>query len=246
MNTESYIHGTSFYHRLDVRPKLLFTLLWSVMIFFIHSWYGLLLSVLIPVIIFIISLHVKETVAAFKRIMPIIVLLFLFLPLQDRGGTVLLSINGFVLITMEGLYRVCRLAARFSSLSFILMLLISTTRSVSIIKGLRYYHLPYTLSLLFSMILRFIPYLGSVFEDIKASMSLRLTEGRRGFPVMPSITAFAVAAVRMIPDTAAALEERGFGRKGRTDYGKLGYTPHLLTQMLFSAILPVIFFLIVR
>ena len=246
MNTSSYIHGTSLYHRYDIRGKLVFTLVYSVSVFFIHSWYGLALSALLPLSIYTISLGLKETARAFSRILPVIILLFLFLPLQDRDGAVLLSIKDAVIITREGLYRVCRLSSRFVSLSFILMLLSATERSENIIKGLRFYHLPYTLSLLFSMILRFIPYLGSLFGEIRASMSLRLTEGKHGFPIMPSITAFTVAAVRMIPDTAAALEERGFGRKGRTDYSRLENKPYLFSEILFSAIFPVIFFIIVR
>lgn len=246
MNINSYIYGTSFYHKYDVRPKLVFTVLFSVIIFFVRSWYGLLIITLIPFLIYLASLGRKETAKAIKRILPVLFLLFIFLPLQDRNGSSILSFNGFCIVTAEGLYRVCRLAARFSSLSFILMLLIATSRSEEIIKGLRYFHLSYDLSLLFSMILRFIPFLGSLFEEIRESISLRLSEEKRGFPIMPSITAFAVAAVRMIPDTAAALEERGFGLNGRTDYGRLKGFRGLFTEMCLSAILPIILLIVVR
>ncbi len=246
MNVDSYIYGTGFYHRYDIRAKLLFTLVYCIMVFFVHSWYGLLLSALIPAALYLYSLGVKELLRSIKKILPVVVLLFIFLPLQDRSGHALLSLGSTVLITSEGLYRVSRLASRFMSLSMILMLLIATERSENIIKGLRYYHLPYTVSLLFSLILRFIPYLGSVFEAIRDSMSLRLTEGKRGIPIMPSITAFAVSAVKMIPETAAALEERGFGRKEHRDYAKLENKPFLFPELLLSAILPVILFIIVR
>ena len=246
MNTESYIYGTSFYHRFDVRPKLLFTLLYSVSVFLIHSWYGLSAAILLPSAIFFLSLGGKELWKAFLRLLPVLVLLVIFIPLQDRDGRALLSISGTVIVTREGLGRVCRLAVRFSSLSLILMLMIFTERSENIIRGLRFYHLPYSVSLLLSMILRFIPYLGAEFEEIRDAMSLRLREGKRGFPVMPSITAFTVAAVRMIPDTAASLEERGYGRSGRTEYGKLEYAPGLLTQFAISAIVPVIFVVFLR
>ena len=246
MNTESYIYGTSFYHRFDVRPKLLFTLLYSVAVFFVHSWYGLSASILLPAAVFFISLGGKELWKAFLRLLPVLVLLVVFLPLQERDGRALFSLSGLVLITREGLERVCRLAVRFSSLSLALMLLMFTERSENIIRGLRFYHLPYSVSLLLSMILRFIPFLGAEFEEIRDAMSLRLNESKRGFPVMPSITAFTVAAVRMIPDTAAALEERGYGRSGRTEYGKLEYAPGLLTQFAISAIVPVIFVVFLR
>ena len=246
MNTSSYIYGESFYHKYDIRAKLFFTFLYSILVFFVRSWYGLIAFPLIPFAVFLVSLGGIETWRAIKRILPVIILLFLFLPLQDRGGNPIVGINGFVFVTGEGLYRVCRLASRFIALSLILMLLIETERSENIIRGLRFYRMPYNVALLFSMILRFIPYLGSMFDEIRASMSLRLTEGKRGFPIMPSITAFAVASVRMIPDTAAALEERGFGRKERRDYKGLKTSPKLFTELFLSAILPIIFFIVMR
>ena len=246
MNTSSYIYGTSFFHRMDARPELLLSVLYSFLVFFVHSWYGLILFAAAPVLSYCFSLGPAETWRGVRRLLPVLVLLFLFLPLQDRSGVPLLAAGDSVLVTAEGLYRVCRLASRFISVSFALMLLIATARSEELVRALRYFHLPYTFSLLLSMILRFIPYLGSLFESISDSMSLRLREGKHGFPVMPSITAFAVAAVRMIPETAAALEERGFGSGKGRGYDRPESSLRLFTELLLSAILPTIFFLIVR
>ena len=41
MNASSYIHGDSFYHRFDVRPKLISTLLFAAIAFAMRSWVGL-------------------------------------------------------------------------------------------------------------------------------------------------------------------------------------------------------------
>ena len=246
MNADSYIYGTSFYHVFDPRPKLLFTLLYAFLSFFVSSWYGMVLFPLVACILFALSLGFGELWKGAKRILPVVILLLVFLPLQDRAGIALLSFRGFVLVTHEGWGRVARLISRFVSISMVLMLFMETVRSVDIIKTLRYYHLPYSVALLFSMILRFIPYLGSLFEDIRDSMSLRLNEDRNGVPILPSITAFTLSAVRMIPDTAAALEERGFGNGRHSDYGMLKSYKGLFTEFMLSAILPIIFFVVVR
>ncbi len=246
MNADSYIYGTSFYHRFDVRPKLLFTLLYIIAVFFAESWYGIAGIVLLPLLISLSSVGAAETLRAIRRILPILILLFVFLPLQRRDGTPALVFSGTVIATEEGIYAVIRTAARFTALSMILMLLLMTSRNESIIAGLRFYHLSYNASIILSVMLRFIPYLGSVFSCIRDSMSLRLTEGKRGFPIFPSVTAFIVSAVRMIPDTASALEERGFGRKGRTEYRRLENGRWLLTEFALSAILPLIMLIIFR
>ena len=152
MNIDTYIYGTSFYHRFDIRAKLLFTLIYCTCIFFIHSWHGLLFSVLVPLALFLVSLGKRETIRAVRKILPVLILLFLFLPLQDRLSEPVLSIKSVAIVTEDGLYRVFRLASRFTSLSLTLMLLIATERSERIISGLRYYHLPYKVALLFSLV----------------------------------------------------------------------------------------------
>lgn len=134
---------------------------------------------------------------------------------------------------------VVRIVSRLGGISCALMLLLLTERNENIIRGLRAFHIPYAAALTASMILRFIPYLGMLFSAIRDSMSLRLEEGKRGYPVLPSITALAVAAIRMIPETAASLEERGFGRKGRSTDDRLPRPRGYFLQWLIGAIIPI-------
>ena len=119
-----------------------------------------------------------------------------------------------------------------------LMLLLLTERNEDIIKGLRAFHLPYNAALTASMILRFIPYLGYLFSEIRDSMSLRLEEGKRGYPIIPSITALTVSAIRMIPCTASALEERGFGLRRSHKEQHIARPEHYFTQWAIGVIIP--------
>lgn len=237
MNVNSYIYGNSFYHRFDVRPKLALTLLFALEAIILDRGLSMAIVFTLPLVVMVLSLGIKETWRCFSRILPLIILLFLFAPLQERGGSALIVIKGHVIITKEGLSSVIRIVSRLSGISTALMLLLLTERSERIIKGLRAFHLPYGAALSLSMILRFIPFLCSLFGEIRDSMSLRLEEGKRGYPILPSITALLVASIRMIPDTAAALEERGFGREGRVSKEIMERPQGYSIQWLISAII---------
>ena len=193
---------------------------------------------LLPVIIMVISVGRREAWHCYSRLIPLFVIILLFTPLQERGGTPLFSYDGFTIATEEGLYTVLRTISRLGGISGALMLLLLTERNESIIRGLRAFSLPYNAALSASMILRFIPYLGQLFSEIRDSMSLRLEEGKRGYPMIPSITALAVASIRMIPDTAASLEERGFGRAGRIGKEPIERPRFYLIQWLIGVIIP--------
>ncbi len=237
MNVSSYVYGTSFYHKLDIRPKLFFTLLFSVISFLASSWPGLIIVFFLPAVIMVFSVGWRESWRCYSRLVPLFVMILLLSPLQDRGGVPLAVFNGFVLVTREGAGSVLRIISRLGGISGALMLLLLTERNEDIIKGLRACHLPYNAALSASMILRFIPYLGLLFSEIRDSMSLRLKEGRRGYPILPSITALAVASIKMIPDTASALEERGFGRSGKIAREPLKRPRCYFIQWLIGAII---------
>lgn len=244
MSINNYIYGESFYYKFDIRAKLLFTILMSIALFTSSSYIISLLAALVIVCLSLVSVKVKETLRGFKRLLPIIFFLFLFSPLYERDGKPLIIIRSFTLITKEGLEHSLLSSSKFIAISYLFFLLMETERSENIVKALRFYHLSYNAALTISLVLRYIPYLGSLFEEIRDSMSLRLKEGKRGYPIMPTITALTIAAVKMAPELASALEERGFGREGRKDYRKLKVSKLLFTQMLIGAILPLIFIMI--
>ena len=245
LDIDSYIYGESFYHRLDARPKIVFTMLMVVFPFFADAMLSMAVYAAIPLMISLLSLGARETWANVRRILPVFILMFLFVPFQSREAEALVTVAGFRLVTGKGLYEVYMIAMRFASIALVLECLLETSRNADIIKALRAFHMPYKASLALSMMLRFIPYLGGLFGEIRDSMSLRLSEGKRGYPILPSITALAVAAIRMIPESAAALEERGYGRPGRTE--EPFPRPHAyFLEMALCAIIPVILLLTLR
>ncbi len=64
MNVSSYVYGTSFYHRFDVRPKLFFSLVFIVEAFIVDSAVGLLLLFFLPMALMQGMVGVIQEVAA--------------------------------------------------------------------------------------------------------------------------------------------------------------------------------------
>lgn len=240
MQINTYIYGLSFYHRFDIRAKLLFSILISISIFFVDRWYGLFVVAVSFIFVSFISVGLKESWNGFKRLIPILFFLVVLSPLQNRDGQALLLLGDFVLVTKDALITVFRVGMRFISISYAYMLLIETERSERIVEALEWFKLPYNIALLFSLVLRFIPYFGSLYEDIRLSMSLRLKEGKRGYPVLPTITALTVSAIKMVPNTASALEERGFGLGLRIGETQFSFSFTIFAEISFSIILPIL------
>lgn len=246
MQVNSYIYGESFYHRFDIRAKLLFTILFVISVFFIESPLKMAAAASIPLAIALFSIGAKETWRDIRRLIPLMIMLVLFMPFQKRSGTPLLLVRGFALVTEEALLYVSGIGLRLLAISLISMLLVQTEEPETIILGMRFYRLPYSAALVFSIILRFIPFLASQFESIRSSMSLRLSEDKRGVPIMPVVTSLVVSAIKMIPETASALEERGFGRGKRTEFKTLCPIGQCFTHFMLSVIVPIIFFVFLR
>lgn len=241
MQINTYIYGTSFYHKFDIRAKLLFTLLISISAFFVSNPFFLLFLALAFVVVSMLSVGAKESFLCFKRLSLILLFLFLFSPLQNRSSVEGIYISSFKLVTYDALMTSYRVAMRFIAISYAFMLLIETEKSERIIDAFEWYKLPENVSLMLSLVLRYIPYIGSMYEDIRLSMSLRLKEGKRGYPIFPTIIALTVASIKMIPQTASSLEERGYGSKSAIKRRRFGRNPYLLIEFIISIILPVIF-----
>lgn len=240
MQINTYIYGTSFYHRFDIRAKLLFTLLMSIAVFFCQRPFVLLAVALSFVLLSIVSVGAKETWLGFKRLALILLFLFLFAPLQKRASIEGIYIGSFKLVTFESLLMSYMVAMRFISISYAFMLLIETEKSERIIDAFEWYKLPVNVSLMLSLVLRYIPYIGSMYEEIRLSMSLRLKEGKRGYPIFPTIIALTVASIKMIPQTASSLEERGYGAGEALKRNRFAKSRLLLIEFIISTILPVI------
>lgn len=243
MTMGTYIHADSIIHRMDARAKVLFCLLFSASAVAVKDMRILLAMFLLSFVASVLAVRIKETWRNYRRLFPLLFCIVLFMPLQARDGTALLTLSSFKLVTVEGFYKALSVALKFMSISISFSLLLETERQETLILALRSFGLPYGASLTLSMSLSFIPMLSSRLDEIRASMSLRMNdESREG--LLAVLVAVVVSAVKQIPETAAALEERGFSNGRRTSYRNLGWSFGIFTQILIAAIIPAIFFIL--
>lgn len=235
------------YSRFDLRAKIIFTLLMTILVFLINKTASLFL---LSIIIFFFSLFevgIKGVKKSISLILLMMVIMTLLVPLEERSGEPLIVLNSFVLVTKEGLASYLERINRFFFLSFLYSLLITTSHFYDLTPALRFFCLPPSFILTLSLALRFIPLLTKTFYRVKDSQSLRMSERdkRDKISVVSNLTSVLVIALKSITTTIQALKLRGVGYvKNPTSYRELKSVKEVLTDFLLSAIIPFILFIL--
>ncbi|MGM9565312.1 energy-coupling factor transporter transmembrane component T family protein, partial [Evtepia sp.] len=159
-----YFPGNSLIHRLDPRSKLIFTVLYIVVIFLCKHLvsYGLVLATLL-VLIGISGVRPKVFLKGMKPVVFIVVFTAI-LNLFYTDGTVLWSL-GFLKITEEGVWKAFFMVLRILMLISSTLLLTYTTSPILLTSGLerllhplKKIHFPvHELAMMMTIALRFIP-----------------------------------------------------------------------------------------
>ncbi len=238
MSFSSYIYRKSFYHRLDPRAKLIFTLLITLAILMESSVLKAFCYAFLAILLSISAVGVKESFLNFRRISLLVLFIIIFSPLQQRSGKALVSIGSFMLLSMDGALSSSLILFKFITISYIFSLLLETERLENIIAALRYFRLPYSVSLTVSMTLSFIPTLANRYAEIRDAISLRIGDQKRKESLLAVLTSLIVSAIKLIPETASVLEERGFSGKCETCYRSLEMNGLIFTEMVLSVIIP--------
>ena len=103
MRSDSYVRKDGIYHRFDVRSKLVFTIAMTAAVFFIaHLWFLYLLAVSL-FLFSVIENGWKKSTGSILLILPMIFIMFIFMPLGYRNGTALLMAGSFTVLTKEAL-----------------------------------------------------------------------------------------------------------------------------------------------
>lgn len=238
--------GDSALHRIDPRAKL-FVLVAFLVCFFLPLSLPLLIACLCAAALLGgICLGVRDLLLPFKLIFPLLVLVMLLTPPFHRQGAVLLAPWGFPLYTAAGLETALRLVLRFSGISLVFFLYMRSTEPEQILLSLRWFGLSYSLALVLSLALTYIPWLTSLYGNVKDAHKLRLAGleqetrprgfARRTLAKIPAMTSVMIQAVKGIPVLAMALETRGIGRKNRrTSFQDLKTGRAFLLDLLASA-----------
>jgi energy-coupling factor transport system permease protein len=227
-----YRPGSTALHRFDARGKLLLALLLLVVFFLPLGPVHLAAYLAVEALLILAFLGAAELWRPVRLILPILLLVLVLTPPFHREGADLLVIRGARVVTTGGLLEAVRLMIRFTGISLLFHTLLRSTDPDTIILSFRWFGLPFSVALVLSIALEYIPYFGVLYEQVRDAHRLRQAvppvagprkPGRRRRKGMrsglsgavPILTSVLVLSVRRIPVLAMALESRGVGRSNR-------------------------------
>jgi len=234
-----YVPGQSFLHRLDPRSKLLFVILFAVLVFLANNpvTYALLLVCTLA------SLLLSRISASYilKSLQPVWLLLLFTVILHvlvTKGGDVYVR-WGTLTVEEEGVRQAIYMSLRLGLLVMISSLLTLTTSPIDLTEGLERLLAPgkkvgvpvHEIALMLSISLRFIP---TLLEETDKIIKAQMARGadfesgnliRRVKNLVPIAIPLFVSAFRRAEELALAMEARGYrGGEGRTRLRKLTLT----------------------
>ena len=230
-----YFPGNSLIHRLDPRSKLIFTVLYIVVIFLCKHLvsYGLVLATLL-VLIGISGVQPKVFLKGMKPVVFIVVFTAI-LNLFYTDGTVLWSL-GFLKITEEGIWKAFFMVLRILMLIASTLLLTYTTSPILLTSGLERLLHPlkkinfpvHELAMMMNIALRFIPTLIQETDKIISAQKARGADFDSGNlmqkakALIPILIPLFISSFRRAEELAVAMECRCYhGDEGRTSLRQL-------------------------
>jgi energy-coupling factor transport system permease protein len=215
VTADFHLPGTSFLHRTDPRARLL-ALLGLTACFLVPAEplpLAGLAAACLAVVAF--TLGGRQLAGLLRALAPALLFIVLLTPPFVRGGTALVTVAGFPLVTTGGVRAAIVYLSRLSGIAAVFFALLRTLRLEELVLALRCFGVPFPAALAVTVTFRYIPFLAGTWHEVKDAHRLRGTRTGPG----PVLTAVMVKAVKTIPALAMALESRGLGRAGhRTSF----------------------------
>jgi len=253
-----YYHADSFIHKLDARMKLLCTVIFITVLFFVGNFLGYALAaVYLAIIIRISKVPPKFLFRGLRAILFIIIFTAILNVFFTPGGMVLIEV-GFVRITNLGLLNAARIGIRLVMLIVGSSLLTLTTTPIQLTDAIEYSLKPFKkigvpaheIAMMMTIALRFIP---TLLEEMDKIMKAQMARGadfdtggviKKAKSLVPLLVPLFISSFRRADDLALAMEARCYrGDVGRTrmkqmkmkarDYQALG-TLGVFTAFIFA------------
>ena len=232
-----YFPGNSVIHKLDPRTKLIFVILYIVVLFLAKGALSyLMVALFLGAVIYVSKIRLSAIFRGLKPLM-IIILLTAFLNLFYSSGEPLVQFWIFK-ITKNGLENAIFMVLRISMLVAGTFMLTYTTSPIaltdaleSLLSPLKKLHAPvHELSMMMCIALRFIPTLIEETDKIMAAQKARGADFesgnllRRAKALVPILVPLFISAFRRADELATAMECRCYhGGEGRTKLSELQY-----------------------
>lgn len=232
-----YYPSNSILHKLDPRVKLVGTILYIVLLFFIQNYYGYIFAaVFLGLIITLSKVPVKFILRGLKAVLFLLLFMVAF-NLFFTPGNEAFSF-GFIRVTWEGIESAILMGLRLIFLLLGSSIMTFTTTPNQLTDGLEKLMGPlkkikvpvHEISMMMSIALRFIPIL---MEETDKIMKAQMARGadfesggliKRAKSLIPLLVPLFVSAFRRANDLAMAMEARCYrGGEGRTKMKPLKY-----------------------
>lgn len=234
-----YYPSDSVVHRLDARVKLLLTLLFVIAIFFINSYFGFMLTL---VVLLIVILFAKLPIISVLKSVRGILFIVLFTAVINlffiKDGEVLVQ-SGIITITKTGVHTTIKMVLRLVLLISGASLLSLTTTPVELADGIESLMAPLKLirvpvrdiAMIMSIALRFIP---TLFEETNKIISAQKARGAsfdtgnifsRVKALLPVLIPLFVNSFRRADELAFAMDARCYNatdKRTKMKKAKLG------------------------
>lgn len=247
-----YFPGTSLLHRADPRSKLIFAILYIVMLFVAGNLISFLLSLGFAVFLIIASrIPIKTFLKGLKPVLFVLIFTF-FINMLFTGGENIIFEFYFIKIYFEGIYRAFVMSLRIVLLILTTSLLMSYTTTPimltdaieQLFNPLKKIKLPvHEFAMMMTIALRFIPTLLEEADKIMTAQKARgadFSEGgltKRAKSLVPVLIPLFISSFRRADELAVAMECRCYrGGDGRTRMTKLKYGKHDAIMLLAFAL----------
>ncbi len=230
-----FIPNDSFFHQVDPRVKLIYTVIGMIVIFLIQQWLSFFVIGLTLLMMFFGSkISFSTTLKAYKSIWILFVLAFIF-PLFNTTGKILINF-GFIIITEDALISSLMVTSRLILLIGFSLLMTSTTsplrladstESILKIVGLKK-AFAHEIAMVMSLAIRFIPIISMEANHIIKAQKARGAKFndrniiKRAKAIFPIIIPLLVSSFKRADELALAMDVRYYqGFQGRTKYIEL-------------------------
>ena len=225
-----YIPGNSLIHKLDPRAKLIFLVIYIVLIFCTFDFYALAIPFCLAILFMLLSkVPVKQYLKSMKMMILVIIITSVF-NLFYGGGKVYFTL-GPLSVTEGGINNAIIIVSRIVCLLIVSAALTFTTSPTDLtdaierlMKPLKVFHIKvHEIAMMMSIALRFVP---TLLEETDKIMSAQKARGadmdsgniiKRVKALMPVLIPLFVSAFRRAYEIATAMECRCYrGGDGRT------------------------------
>ena len=251
-----YIPGDTAIHRLDPRVKILATIVYISILFFIKSFFSYIYVLgFLGTVIWLSGISLKTILQSLKPLAVIIILTLIFNIFMTPGER--LYGFGFLVITREGLYQAVYMGLRLMFLITGASLLTLTTSPIALTDGIEKLLNPFRkigvpaheLAMMMTIALRFIP---TLLDETDKIMKAQMARGadfesgnlfNRAKAMIPLLVPLFISAFRRAEELALAMEARCYrGGENRTRMKQLkligiDYAAGLITLLLCAAII---------